>query len=127
MSWPARDYLAFKDEPYKIDLRLDRITTDDMFEIDEEYEADMKRKALMLDTRPAEMMLPSVPGVSCCKYTTRTLQITNTSPIHYKSIKDRPQTRYKHTTNKLQTHHKHPTDSTHLLLAVLLVAQPSWF
>lgn len=67
VSWPPRDYLAFKDEPYKIDLRLDRITLDDIFEIDEEYEADMKRKAVMLDTRPAEMMLPSVPGVRVCK------------------------------------------------------------
>lgn len=61
---PPRDYLAFKDEAYKIDLKLERIAIDDIFEIDEEYDADMKRKALMLATRPAEMMLPTVPGVS---------------------------------------------------------------
>lgn len=72
MSLPPREYLVFKDEPYKIDLRLDRITIDDIFEIDEEYEADMERKGLMLDTRPVGMMLPSVPGVSFCKYTTST-------------------------------------------------------
>lgn len=101
VSFPPRDYLAFKDEPYKIDLRLNRITMDDMFEIDEEYEADMERKALMLDTRPAEMMLPSVPGVSFCKYLTSTLQ------TQHKHITNVPQSHYTHTTNTLQTHHKH--------------------
>ena len=64
VSFPPRDYLAFKDEAYKIDLRLERTTVDDIFEIDEEYEADMKRKAHILATRPAKMMLPEVPGVS---------------------------------------------------------------
>lgn len=63
VSFPPREYLAFKDEAYKIDLRLERIAIDDIFEIDEEYEADMKRKAHILATRPVEMMLPVVPGV----------------------------------------------------------------
>lgn len=63
VSLPPRDYLAFKDEAYRIDLRLDRIAVDDIFEIDEEYEADMKRKAHILATRPVDMMLPMVSGV----------------------------------------------------------------
>ena len=72
VSFPPREYLAFKNEAYKIDLRLDRIAIDDIFEIDEEYEADMKRKAHILATRPVEMMLLMVPEVgrlhlpSCC-------------------------------------------------------------
>ena len=65
VSFPPRDYLAFKDEPYRIDLRLDRITLDDIFEIDDDYETDMARKAHILATRPTEMLLPGVPGVSC--------------------------------------------------------------
>ena len=64
VSFPPKDYLAFKDEAYRIDLRLDRITLDDIFEIDEDYEADMARKAHILATRPTEMLLPGVPGVS---------------------------------------------------------------
>ena len=63
VSFPPREYLPFKDETYKIDLRFDRITPDDIFEIDEEYEADMKRKSHILVTRPAELLLPGVPGV----------------------------------------------------------------
>jgi len=63
VSFPPREYLPFKDEAYKIDLRFDRITPDDIFEIDEEYEADMKRKSHILATRPAELLLPGVPGV----------------------------------------------------------------
>ncbi len=63
MSFPPREYLPFKDEAYKIDLRFDRITPDDIFEVDEEYEADMKRKSHILATRPAELLLPGVPGV----------------------------------------------------------------
>ena len=61
---PSRDYLPFKDEAYTIDLKMDRIAHDDIFELDEEYEADMKRKAHILSTRPTEMLLPGVPGVS---------------------------------------------------------------
>ena len=64
VSFPPRDYLAFKHEPYRIDLRLDRISLADIFEIDEHYEADVARKAHILATRPTEMLLPGVPGVS---------------------------------------------------------------
>lgn len=66
VSLPAREYLPFRDEAYKIDLRFDRITPDDIFEIDEEYEADMKRKKHILATRPADLLLPGVPGVGLC-------------------------------------------------------------
>ena len=62
---PPRDYLAFKDEPYKIDLRLERVTLADIFEIDENYEAEMARKAHILATRPSTMLLPGVPEVHC--------------------------------------------------------------
>ena len=64
VTFPPREYLPFKDEPYKIDLRFDRITPDDIFEIDEGYAADMKRKRHMLATRPADLLLPGVPGVN---------------------------------------------------------------
>lgn len=67
VSFPPRDYLAFKDEAYRIDLRLDRISLDDIFEIDEVYEADMARKAHILATRPTEMLLPGVPGSELAK------------------------------------------------------------
>ncbi|DBA97601.1 TPA: hypothetical protein ACH3X3_012506 [Trebouxia sp. C0006] len=67
VSFPPREYLPFKDEAYKIDLRFDRITPDDIFEIDEEYEADMKRKSHILATRPAELLLPGVPGCAAAK------------------------------------------------------------
>lgn len=67
VSFPPREYLPFKDETYKIDLRFDRITPDDIFEIDEEYEADMKRKSHILATRPAELLLPGVPGCEAAK------------------------------------------------------------
>lgn len=63
-TFPPREYLPFKDEPYKIDLRFDRITPDDIFEIDEGYAADMKRKEYILATRPAHLLLPGVPGVT---------------------------------------------------------------
>ena len=63
MSLPPREYLPFKDEAYKIDLKFERITPDDVIEIDEEYAADMKRKSHILATRPAELLLPGVPGV----------------------------------------------------------------
>jgi hypothetical protein len=63
VSFPPREYLPFKDEAYKIDLKFERITPDDVFEIDEEYEADMKRKSHILATRPADLLLPGVPGV----------------------------------------------------------------
>lgn len=64
MISPPRDYLFFKDQAYRIDLKFDRIVHEDIFELDEEYEADMKRKAHILSTRPSELLLPSVPGVS---------------------------------------------------------------
>lgn len=67
VSLPAREYLPFRDEAYKIDLRFDRITPDDIFEIDEEYEADMKRKKHILATRPADLLLPGVPGCELAK------------------------------------------------------------
>lgn len=64
VSLPSRDYLPFKDEAYRIDLKFDRISLNDIFEIDEHYEADMQRKAHILATRPAGLVLPGVPGVS---------------------------------------------------------------
>ena len=63
VSMPPKDYLAFKDEPYKIDLRLERTTLADIFEIDEQYEAEMARKRHILASRPSTMLLPGVPGV----------------------------------------------------------------
>ncbi len=66
VSLPPREYLPFRDETYKIDLRFERITLDDIFEIDEEYEADLIRKKNILATRPADLLLPGVPGVSLC-------------------------------------------------------------
>ncbi len=63
VSFLPREYLPFKDEAYKIGLRFERITPDDVFEIDEDYEADMKRKSHILATRPADLLLPGVPGV----------------------------------------------------------------
>lgn len=64
VSLPYRDYLPFKDEPYQIDLKFDRISRNAIFEIDEHHEADMARKAHILATRPPELVLPGVAGVS---------------------------------------------------------------
>ncbi|DBA84401.1 hypothetical protein WJX77_002687 [Trebouxia sp. C0004] len=67
VSFPPREYLPFKDEAYKIDLKFDRITPDNVFEVDEEYEADMRRKSHILATRPAELVLPGVLGCEAAK------------------------------------------------------------
>ena len=64
VSLPVRDYLPFQDEAYKIDLQFERIAINDVFEIDEHYEADMQRKAHILATRPPDLLMPSVAGVS---------------------------------------------------------------
>ena len=65
---PARDYLPFKDEAYKIDLKFERIAINNVFEIDEHYEADMQRKAHILATRPPDLLMPSVAGVSVARH-----------------------------------------------------------
>ena len=63
---PGRPETIFhsKNEAYKIDLKFERISLHDIFEIDEHYEADMQRKAYILATRPADLVLPGVSRVS---------------------------------------------------------------